>query len=181
MPSRFCWWAISFIHSWGPIQEHVPRVPPVHLPGCPGVPDVPKSHWLCLLWGPEVEEWSISAAEKTLYCGNCSPTSAEEPHRVHGGHRHHRPFCPATDNPPLHGWICGWLGQLFWRSSAVLPGSVHGGTVGQIDQIHSRDTDITHNSQTVSGKNNFAPPDVCSTRDDFVLLDGLFLMRLACT
>lgn len=45
-----------FIHSGGPLQEHIPRVPAVHLPGGTGVPDSSKPHWLCFLRDPEVEE-----------------------------------------------------------------------------------------------------------------------------
>lgn len=140
------------VHSWGLIPEHIPWVPPVHLPGCTCVPDDSQSHWLRLLRDPEVEEPGKPPAEQTLYHGTCSFTGPEEPHSIHGYLWHHRPLCPAPKNSSLHGSVCGWPGQLFWRSSSVLSGSVHGGPVGKINQIHSRHTDITYYSKTVSEK-----------------------------
>lgn len=148
------WPLFIFIYSWSPLPEHIPRVPSVYLPGCACVPDDPQSHRLCLLWDPKVEEPGRPPTEQTADRGTCTSTGLEEPHCFHGGLWNRRPFCPAPENSRFHGWVYRRPGQLFRGSSSVLLGFVHGGPVEETDQIHSRHTDSTHYSQTVSEINS---------------------------
>lgn len=100
-----------------------------------------------------MEDGRTSAAEQTEGSGFGGSSGGQEPHRLYGGDRGDFSLSVGTEDPTLHGGVRRRSGELVWRHSVVLSGSVYGWSAKETHEVYSRGPYSAHHSQTVSVTN----------------------------